>query len=149
MPVLRLTKEFTFEMAHALDGYDGLCSNLHGHSYIFSVTVMGEPITEDNHPKLGMVMDFGDLKRVVNPLIVDRFDHSVAVKEGSVMHRKLLEAGLERVEPLPFQPTCENLIHYFAQLIIPRLPRHVLLHHLKLNETATSYAEWYAADNNR
>ncbi len=62
---IRITKEFRFEMAHALWNYDGLCRNLHGHSYILRVTVKGQPIADSNHPKFGMVMDFGDLKAIV------------------------------------------------------------------------------------
>jgi len=92
-------------------------------------------------------MDFGDLKRIVNPLIVDRFDHAVAVMANTPTHTKLTEAGFNRIEALPFQPTCENMIHYFADIIMANLPDKVTLHHLKLNETATSYAEWYASDN--
>lgn len=147
MPRIRLTKEFRFEMAHALEGYDGLCRHMHGHSYILAVTLIGEPIDAQGHPKLGMVMDFGDLKRIVNPLIVERFDHAVAVMANTPTHKKLIEAGFNRIEALPFQPTCENLIHYFAKIIEEKLPPQVKIHHLKLNETATSYAEWFASDN--
>ncbi|MDI3526205.1 MAG: 6-pyruvoyltetrahydropterin/6-carboxytetrahydropterin synthase [Tenuifilum sp.] len=148
MPKIRLTKEFRFEMAHALEGYDGLCKHMHGHSYILTVTIIGEPINTPGHPKHGMVMDFGELKRIVNPLIVDRFDHAVAVMANTPTHKKLIEVGFNRIEALPFQPTCENLIYYFAEIISSKLPDSVKLHHLKLNETATSYAEWYASDNN-
>ncbi len=134
-------------MAHVLDGYDGLCSNMHGHSYILSVTVIGAPIQQKGHPKLGMVMDFGDLKRIVNPLIVSRFDHAVSVMENTPMHKRLVDAQFARVEVLPFQPTCENMLEYFAEIISAQLPAGVSLHHLKMHETATSYAEWYASDN--
>ncbi|MCB8965043.1 MAG: 6-carboxytetrahydropterin synthase [Bacteroidales bacterium] len=147
MSQIRLTKEFRFEMAHVLDGYDGLCSNMHGHSYILSVTVIGLPIQQKGHPKLGMVMDFGDLKRIVNPLIVSRFDHAVSVMENTPMHKRLVDAQFARVEVLPFQPTCENMLEYFAEIISAQLPAGVSLHHLKMHETATSYAEWYASDN--
>lgn len=134
-------------MAHVLDGYDGLCANMHGHSYILSVTVIGLPIQQKGHPKLGMVMDFGDLKRIVNPLIVSRFDHAVSVMENTPMHKRLVDAQFARVEVLPFQPTCENMLEYFAEIISAQLPAGVSLHHLKMHETATSYAEWYASDN--
>ncbi|MBN2173471.1 MAG: 6-carboxytetrahydropterin synthase, partial [Bacteroidales bacterium] len=53
MVKIRVTKEFTFEMAHALLGYDGSCKYVHGHSYGLSVTVIGKPITDDSNPKLG------------------------------------------------------------------------------------------------
>lgn len=62
MAVIRLTKEFSFEAAHALDGYDGPCREIHGHSYRLFVTVKGCPADDDTNPKCGMVMDFGVLK---------------------------------------------------------------------------------------
>ena len=65
MSKIRLTKEFRFEMAHALWDYDGLCRNIHGHSYILAVTVIGVPNEDRNSPTYGMVMHFGDLKRIV------------------------------------------------------------------------------------
>ena len=59
--MIHLTKIFRFEAAHALMGYDGRCRNIHGHSYEMRVTIKGNPIMDDNSPKNGMVMDFGDL----------------------------------------------------------------------------------------
>ena len=70
MTVIRLTKEFSFEAAHALDGYDGPCREIHGHSYRLFVTVKGCPAAGEGDPKCGMVMDFGVLKRIVNEEIV-------------------------------------------------------------------------------
>lgn len=58
--IIRLTKEFTFEAAHALEGYDGLCREIHGHSYRLFVTVKGTPCADESNPKFGMVMDFGE-----------------------------------------------------------------------------------------
>ena len=147
MSVIRLTKEFHFELAHALEGYDGACRNIHGHSYILFVTVIGKPISSEENPKLGMIMDFGELKRIVNNTIISRFDHSLALSQKSKMLNTLRTENFGKIEALPFQPTCENLLPYFAELIKAQLPEGVKLHHLKLNETATSYAEWYASDN--
>jgi len=65
MAKIRITKQFTFETAHALYGYDGKCRNIHGHSYKLDVTVIGEPITDMDNVKCGMVIDFGDLKHIV------------------------------------------------------------------------------------
>lgn len=67
MSVIRITKQFTFETAHALYGYDGKCRNVHGHSYKLSVTVIGQPITDKSHVKYGMVIDFSDLKKNCQP----------------------------------------------------------------------------------
>ena len=70
MNKIRITKHFDFESAHALYGYDGKCKNIHGHSYHLYVTVIGQPITDAENAKNGMVMDFGDLKVIVKKEIV-------------------------------------------------------------------------------
>ena len=144
---IRVTKTFRFEMAHALDGHDGPCRHLHGHSYVLDVCLLGQPNPAPQSPKQGMVVDFSDLKHLVNELIISRFDHAVAIKQGSTIHQRLEAEGFERVVPLPFQPTCENLLAHFASLIGPALPQGVSLHHLRLQETASAFAEWYASDN--
>jgi len=148
MAKIRLTKEFRFEMAHALWNYDGLCKNIHGHSYILFVTVIGEPIIDENNVKLGMVMDFGDLKKIVSEEIVDQLDHSVVLSKATPNLEQLKNDQMfERFFITGYQPTCENMIVDFAERIQKRLPKQVKLHSLKLHETATSFAEWYAEDN--
>ncbi len=148
MPRVRVTKEFRFEMAHALWNYDGKCANIHGHSYILQVTVIGEPITDESSPKLGMVIDFGDLKKIVNDAIVNQMDHSLVISERS-KHDTLLqtEQMFDRRHITHYQPTCENMVVEFANLIRSKLPAGVSLFAVRLWETANSYAEWYASDN--
>lgn len=146
--VIRVTKEFTFEMAHALWNYDGPCRNVHGHSYRLFVTLSGVPVDDPENPKNGMVIDFTDLKSIVRNEIVNVFDHALVVcklfdKEKSEMFAKMFRNTVF----VDYQPTCENLITDFAEKIMSRLPSGVKLHSLKLYETATSYAEWYASDN--
>ena len=80
MAVIRLTKEFSFEAAHALDGYDGPCREIHGHSYRLFVTVKGTPAEDASNPKCGMVLDFGVLKRIVSEEIVSHFDHALVLR---------------------------------------------------------------------
>lgn len=146
MPVIRLTKEFSFEMAHFLPGYDGLCRNVHGHSYLLRVTVAGRPSADEASPKLGMVMDFSDLKRIVGEEVVGRLDHALMIRRGSLPPS--VTAGLtERLVEVDYQPTCENMLADFAERIARRLPQGVSLAALALNETATSCAEWRAEDN--
>ena len=148
LPTIRITKEFKFEMAHALKGYDGPCRNIHGHSYEFMVTISGKPIIDKQNPKLGMVMDFGDLKRIVRDVIVDIFDHALVL--NSEMDSSLIEKlseNFEKVILLDYQPTSELMIADFAQRIKEKLPEHVALKYLLLRETVTSFAEWYADEN--
>ncbi len=147
-PYIRITKEFKFETAHSLPGYDGLCKNIHGHSYELLVTVAGHPIQEKEHPKRGMVMDFGDLKKIVRKLIVEPFDHSLVLR--SDVSKTLiyeLKKNYEKVILLPYQPTSEMMLNDFAQRIQAELPENVSLKYLMLRETVTSYAEWFAEEN--
>lgn len=147
MNVIRITKEFSFEMAHALYGYDGPCKNVHGHSYRLSVTVKGKPIMNTEHVKQGMVIDFGEIKEIVKP-IVDNLDHATILNADSP-HKNLAEGNLlfNKLVLVHYQPTCENMIMDIAEQIISQLPKEVSLNHLKLQETSTSFAEWYAEDN--
>ena len=148
MPKIRVTKEFKFEAAHALLRYDGLCKNIHGHSYKLFVTVIGEPITDNSNSKLGMVIDFGDLKSIVNKEIVDKFDHSIILNKNA--NTSVLENINEmflRKHYTEYQPTCENMLIDFVSKIKNKLPKNVELHSVKLYETANSFAEWVSTDN--
>ena len=146
MKVIRITKEFKFEMAHALYGYDGLCKNIHGHSYRLWVTIKGAVRKEKGHKKDGMVMDFAIIKEIVKPLIVDRFDHSLVLNANSP-HADIDLAEFDKVFYLPYQPTSENLVIDFANVINKNLPKEVQLHKVVLSETQNSYAEWNFEDN--
>jgi len=145
---IRITKEFKFETAHALKGYDGLCKHIHGHSYELLVSIIREPIQNESSPKLGMVMDFGDLKKIVKEEVVDKMDHSLVLNEKGSKAEALKKSDemFERVLTVPYQPTSENMLIDFAERIKPRLPKGIELKYMLLRETVTSYAEWFAED---
>ncbi len=148
MTKIRVTKRFHFEMAHALFQYDGLCRNIHGHSYNLQVTLIGDVKKEPGHPKDGMVLDFGDLKKVVKSKIVDRFDHALMVNSLFTQPQiDLLKQTSERIIVVDFQPTSENIVTYIADILKQHLPSGVSLFSIRLYETVTSYAEWFASDN--
>ena len=144
--MIRITKEFKFEMAHALHGYDGLCKNIHGHSYKLWVTVKGEVRNENGHVKDGMVIDFAELKEIVKPEIIDKYDHSLVLNANSP-HASIDLSAFEKVFYLPYQPTSENLVMAFATLIQSKMPKRITLCKVVLSETATSFAEWNLEDN--
>lgn len=148
--MIRLTKEFSFESAHALWGYDGKCREIHGHSYRLFVTVKGEPIADEQSPKLGMVMDFGELKAIVAREITDRLDHSFVMRRTEQAEALAAAMGSQftNVVLVDYQPTCENMLIDFAARLKAVLPDGVTLHSLRLHETATSFAEWYSDENN-
>lgn len=119
-----VTKEFEFEAAHHLLNYNGPCANIHGHSYKLQVTVSGE--INLNHTKYAnecMVMDFKDLKRVVQHLIIASHDH----------------ADLNKIYS---NPTAEVMVVEMFHVIKELLPKDVHLESVKLWETSTSFAEY-------
>ncbi|HNX06272.1 MAG TPA: 6-carboxytetrahydropterin synthase [Bacteroidales bacterium] len=147
MAKIRLTKEFKFEMAHALQGYDGPCRNIHGHSYYLYVTVIGEPVSNDDSPVNGMVMDFTELKNIVRTEITDQLDHALVLSDKTPPQLLAALKGFNNIILLPYQPTCENMLQDFALRLKEKLPATIRLFSLKLCETVTSSAEWFAADN--
>jgi len=148
MVKIRVTKIFEFDTAHALHNYDGLCSNIHGHTYKLYVTVIGNPMSDIASPKYGMVVDFGVLKDKIKRNIIDKFDHSLIVNHKDCAYFKDNDSQIfRRVHFVDFQPTVENIVAYFAELIKPMLPEGIELFSLRLYETSTSFAEWFASDN--
>ena len=148
MAKIRVTKQFSFEMSHALLNYDGLCRNIHGHSYKLQITVAGEPLQDSESPKDGMVIDFSILKKIVQQQVVSLLDHSLMINEKAPTD-KLSELGqmYERHQVVPFQPTTENMVVYIAEKVKPFLPEHLELFSVRLYETSNSFAEWFASDN--
>ena len=144
--MIRITKEFKFEMAHAIHGYDGLCKNIHGHSYKLWVTIRGEVRKEKGHQKDGMVMDFDVLKSIVKPAIINKYDHSLVLNAKSP-HADIDLSAFEKVFYLPYQPTSENIVMDIANFIQSKLPNGIELYKVILSETATSFAEWNIEDN--
>jgi 6-pyruvoyltetrahydropterin/6-carboxytetrahydropterin synthase len=149
MSNIRITKQFSFETGHALYGYDGKCKNVHGHIYKLSVTVIGKQISDNSNVKFGMVIDFTDLKKIVKEEIVDQFDHATVFNKNTphIELARELQSRDHHVILVEYQPTSENMVIDFAQRIKNRLPIGIELHSLKLQETETSFAEWFQSDN--
>lgn len=136
---LRLTKEFSFQMAHALTGYDGKCRNLHGHNYRLLVSVEGSPIDDLDNAKNGMVVDFGDIKKIVERQIIDVYDHALVVTANSVF----ADIHETKLIVTDFQPTCEKLLLDFAKRLDGSFPSGIRLAALRLYETDSSFAELF------
>ncbi|MCP4551216.1 MAG: 6-carboxytetrahydropterin synthase [Bacteroidetes bacterium] len=145
---IRITKEFKFEMAHNLPSHHGACKNIHGHSYTLGVTIIGEPVNDLAKSDNGMIMDFGQLKKLVKDSIISVFDHALVMHQNTSENLLAeLKANFEKILTVNYDPTSEHLIVDFVNRIQPQLPENVKLHSLKLRETATSIAEWFAEDN--
>lgn len=106
-----------FDSAHFLKGYEGKCSNIHGHRWRVEATVEAEEVAEEGQER-GMVVDFKVLKEALSAL-TEKFDHSLIIEAGSLKEetkKALLDEDFRLVE-LPFRPTAENLARYFYEEI--------------------------------
>ncbi len=145
---IRITKKFSFDMAHALYGYDGPCKNIHGHTYHLSITLIGKPIEDIKKAKLGMVIDFGDLKDLVHKHIIQVFDHALVLnQEAPYSKSEVISNEFEKVILVPYQPTCENLLLDFVDRLSDKFNILTPIFSIRLEETPTSYAEWFLEDN--
>lgn len=139
--MLKLTKIFHFEMAHAIHGYPGSCKNIHGHSYELHVTVSSVTNRDVYIPSPGFVMDFKEIKRIVSNTVLEKFDHKVLLSAGFVAANPGF-ALMENLVMFEAEPTAENMLVYIKEELSTKLPGNTRLEHLKIYETKDSYAEW-------
>lgn len=74
MSNFKLTKTFRFEASHQLPNHDGKCARLHGHSWVGAVVVSGSTLKQLG-PKAGMLIDYSELKKIVEPIVSGKLDH--------------------------------------------------------------------------
>lgn len=138
--MFKIAKEFSFDMAHMLDGHDGKCQNLHGHTYKLQVEVSGELVS--NGAKRGMVMDYIDLKSIVKREILDLMDHAYIYDLNNERESQVAQLLLEldsKVYGIPSRTTAEQIAKYmFEKLAQVGLPVSLI----RLWETPTSYCEY-------
>lgn len=141
-----ITKEFQWDCAHRLYNPDltreenkeayGLCYNIHGHTYKLFVTVSHTNKLLPN----GMIMNFKDLKKIVNTIIIQDIDHSLVLTKGDPIIKDLSSSSL-KINIVPYESTCENQIEeYWNKLSIALEICSITLEELKLYETPTSFA---------
>lgn len=132
-----VTKTVKFDAAHVLTNHQGLCKNLHGHTYRVDVSV-----TQGDDDPSDMVIDFKDLKAIANETICSAFDHAFVYNTESAGEREIaavVEKHGMRTVALPFRSTAENLAKHFYGALKPRIPG---LSSVKVWETADSCAEY-------
>lgn len=128
-------------MAHAINGYAGACKNIHGHSYELHVTVSGKHADDTFIPAPGMLIDFKEIKKIVQQEVVEKFDHKVLLSHKFLVGNPAFLSP-ENLVTWQVEPTAENMLLYISSVIKPQLPKGISLVNLKLFETKDSYAEW-------
>jgi 6-pyruvoyltetrahydropterin/6-carboxytetrahydropterin synthase len=132
---MKIAKEFRWEMGHRLPEHFGKCKNIHGHSYKMVVVLEGQVNDQ------GMVLDFYDLKKIVNP-IVDKLDHSFLVYSGDEEIIAFLEKMDSKKNIVDFQSTVENITTYFlGEISKNKFPSNIFSLKVKVFETENVYAE--------
>ncbi len=132
---MKIAKEFRWEMGHRLSFHKGKCVNLHGHSYKLLVEFEGS--LDEN----GMLMDYYDVKTAVAP-IIEKLDHAFMVHEKDTEVINALSSINSNFVTVPYQPTAENICHYFLDKIQGAgLPGNIKSIKVKVFETETTYAE--------
>lgn len=139
--MVRLTKIFRFETAHALHGYVGACSHVHGHSYVLHVTVEGKESTHEPISGTGILLDFKELKRIVQESVITMFDHKLLVSKA-FLESNTIDLQADSICIMKEEPSAENMLLYASRKIEAHLPAHIRLTKLVLWETQDSYAEW-------
>lgn len=139
--MLRITKVFHFEMAHAIHGYTGACKNIHGHSYELHVTVSSDFIETDYIPATGILIDFKDIKKLVLESVIEKFDHCLLLSPHFLKENPSFSSSKNLVI-FEAEPTAENMLLYIKAALHKSLPENIKLFRLKLFETKDSYAEW-------
>lgn len=134
--MLSITKKFRFEAAHAILNYDGLCKNIHGHSYELLVTVCGP-----KDPETQMVMDFKLLKQIVNDNFLKQADHALFLNQHHPAAKEL-DTYEGKKFMMQGEPTAENIIEMIAEMVRWKLPAGIKLKRLRLFETESSFADW-------
>ena len=143
---VRITKEFDFEAAHALDGYPGKCQDIHGHNYHLTLTFLGEPVRDKSFSNNGMVVDFGDIKDFLNKEIKPLFDHRLILRNDSRFIG--LEKKNKRIRYVDYQPTTENMLLEIVEIVSNSFEKNTdaFLCSAFLRETSSSYVEWHKED---
>jgi len=132
---MKIAKEFRWEMGHRLPEHFGLCKNIHGHSYKMLVELEGEL------DKNGMIIDYYDVEKIINPIIV-KLDHAFMVNKDDKIVLEFLEKMNSKKVVVEFQSTAENICLYLLNEIEKaHLPENVNEIKVRVYETAHDYAE--------
>jgi 6-pyruvoyltetrahydropterin/6-carboxytetrahydropterin synthase len=143
-----ITKEFSFDAAHMLAGHDGLCKNVHGHTYKVLVTLTGDKLLEEGSSGEGMLVDFKEMKNLLNEGIFEQLDHAFVFNQytscpvESRIVDVLTEADLKKYA-MPGRPTAENMAERFYNLT-KGIVLHLGLRPVSVTvwETPTSFATY-------
>ncbi|MDO8548880.1 MAG: 6-carboxytetrahydropterin synthase QueD [Ignavibacteria bacterium] len=132
---MKIAKEFRWEMGHRLPEHFDKCKNIHGHSYKMIIELEGEVVES------GMVMDYYEIKKIINP-IIEKLDHAFMVYNEDKEIISFLKKMKSKMVVVEFQSTVENICKYFLNEIKKiSLPKNIKKVSVRIYETVDDYAE--------
>ncbi len=149
MGKISITKEFSWDMAHMLSDHRGLCKNLHGHTYRLQVKISrkNNGVIENTLHSDGMVIDFSDLKAIVQRKIIEPLDHAFMFwcNSNDSVERQiadLLKDSGKKVAEVNYRPTAEEMAaSFFDDLTQELIGSDIVVESIRVWETTTSFAE--------
>lgn len=141
--MFKIAKEFQFDACHMLDGHNGKCHNLHGHTYRLLVEISNELIT--NGSSADMVMDYADIKSVVKQQIIDQLDHAYLYNQNNTNESQIAEL-LQQMQRKIFAFPCRTTAEGMSKFIFDHLSQFLPVSMIKLWETPTSYCEYHRSE---
>ncbi|WP_114689493.1 6-pyruvoyl trahydropterin synthase family protein [Polynucleobacter necessarius] len=119
-PAISIARRLEFDSEHRIPNHDGQCRHLHGHRYAIEVTLTGEVADHPGKADDGMVLDFGDIKRLTNQYVVDLWDHAfVVAKEDEGLVAFLASLPNHKTVIMEHVPTVENLANAAFAILQP------------------------------
>nr|WP_249419328.1 6-carboxytetrahydropterin synthase [Hydrogenophilus thiooxidans] len=142
-----ITRRLEFDAGHRIPDHRSLCRHVHGHRYVLELTLVGVLDQTPGSPERGMVMDFGDVKRIAWDQLVSRWDHALLVwNEDPIAEAIAAVLPDHRTVRLDVIPTAENLARIAFTTLAPhfhtRYGRHLRLARVRLFETPNCWADY-------
>lgn len=144
--MISITRKLEFDAGHRIPHHHGQCRNIHGHRYTLEITLSGEVLHKDGASDDGMLLDFGDIKRLANTHLVEHWDHAFLVYRGDTQLLGFLQSlpGHKTVV-LDHVPTVENLVQIAFDVLRPVFAdcfgHHLQLCKIRMYETPNCWAE--------
>ena len=147
---VEITRRLEFDAGHRIPSHKSKCRNLHGHRYVLEVTAFGTIQPERGQSDDGMVVDFSDLKQIMNDAVVEPWDHAFLVFAGDKSGVTALACIKEhKTVKLDVIPTVENLVNVAASLIrdaVEDRQAPFMIRHVRLYETPNCWADWNCSE---
>ena len=143
--MIYITRKIEWDMGHRVPNHKSKCRNPHGHRYLMELTLSGSINQSVGDSSEGMILDFGDIKKIMMEKIHNVLDHGFMVYEKDNILLTFFEANKEekfKVIKVPFIPTVENVSSWCYEELCSVLPKNIWIYNVRVYETPNSWADY-------